>query len=420
MDPTQRAARSPQSAIRDLAVIGLTLILMFAALIYIVGQESPPETPESVGSSLSAGPRGTLALYRWLERTGFQVERVQGGETFPPSDGTLIMVNPNDDFPEGQAGSVRRWVEEGNTLILATGRRNSDLSAGLGGRHPMLREFDVDLDFAQLVTDTVPAAQPLFGDPSVDRVRIPTVWNLIVPVTSTTVLLSSRDDDGNRLPLAAVMMVGAGKLILLSSDYPLSNEGIREESNGALTYNLVQMAGSRRVVFDEAHHGAEVGGDIMALLTSTPWGWALIYGSVLVMVFLLWSAKRLGPPLPVWTPDLRRPTSDYVRSVAALFRRARKPGYAAERYLQYFKRTLTRHAELDPYLTDTRFVQALSERGRHTFNQEEMLRAIERLRQLEGGGSSSESVETETLKAIREAEKVRRQALGMSPQEEQA
>src|SRR5215217_6922983 len=102
MDPTQPAARSPQSAIRDLAVIGLTLILMFAALIYIVGQESPPETPESVGSSLSAGPRGTLALYRWLERTGFQVERVQGGETFPPSDGTLIMVNPNDDFPEGQ------------------------------------------------------------------------------------------------------------------------------------------------------------------------------------------------------------------------------------------------------------------------------------------------------------------------------
>jgi hypothetical protein len=42
-----------------------------------------------------------------------------------------------------------------------------------------------------------------------------------------------------------------------------------------------------------------------------------------------------------------------------------------------------------------------------------MARAIERLRRLEGGGSASQSVEAETLDAIREAEKVRRQALGL-------
>jgi hypothetical protein len=104
--------------------------------------------------------------------------------------------------------------------------------------------------------------------------------------------------------------------------------------------------------------------------------------------------------------------------VASLFRRARKPGWAAERYLQYFKRTLAAHAELDPFLTDERFVQALAERGRHTFPQDEMLRAIERLRQLEGAGTGSESTEQETLSAIRDAEKVRRQALGLSQQEQ--
>ena len=105
-----------------------------------------------------------------------------------------------------------------------------------------------------------------------------------------------------------------------------------------------------------------------------------------------------------------------MTSVASLFRRARKPGYAAERYLQFFKRTLSRHAELDPYLTDARFVQSLTDRGRHTFNPEEMLRAIERLRLLEGTGEGSrpsDSAEVETLKAIREAERVRREALGL-------
>jgi hypothetical protein len=242
---------------------------------------------------------------------------------------------------------------------------------------------------------------------------MPGVTTLTLPVSDTVVLASSRDDDGNRLPLAALVRVGDGRVFVLSSEFPMSNTGIREESNGAFVYNLVRAAGNRRVVFDEAHHGASVGGDILALLTGNPWGWALLYALVLGMLYLLWSGSRLGPPLPVWTPDQRRPTSDYVRSVAELFRRARKPGWAAERYLQYFKRTLTKHAELDPYLTDQRFVQSLAERGRHNFNQAEMADAIARLRTLEGGGSASESIEADTLAAIRAAEKIRREALGM-------
>ena len=40
-------------------------------------------------------------------------------------------------------------------------------------------------------------------------------------------------------------------------------------------------------------------------------------------------------------------------------------------------------------------------------------RAIERLRQLEGAGTGSEATEQQTLAAIRDAEKVRRQALGL-------
>ena len=111
-----------------------------------------------------------------------------------------------------------------------------------------------------------------------------------------------------------------------------------------------------------------------------------------------------------------------VTSVAGLFRRARKPGYAAERYLQFFKRTLSRHAELDPFLTDRAFVQSLAERGRYEFNTGEMEQAITRLRQLEGTGEgrgAADAAEMDALKAIREAEKVRKTALGMRENEEQ-
>ncbi len=412
-NPLYPTARTQQSRTGELLVLGISAIVLLIGLLWLVGFEGVSDTPESVGSTLSQGKRGTSALYEWLDRAGFDVGRVSSGQSFPPSNGTLVMVNPNADFPEGQAGSVRNWLEAGHTLILAMGSRNGDLSSGLGGAHPMLRELGIDLDFHTNFTDTVPLSQPLLNDPPVAAVKLPGVWTLALPITDTVVLASSLDSDGNRLPLAALIRVGDGRVFVLSSDYPMSNEGIRDASNGAFVYNLVQAAGNRRVVFDEAHHGASVGGDLIALLTGNAWGWALLYGAALVGIYFLWSGRRLGPALPVWTPDQRRPTSDYVRSVASLFRRARKPGWAAEHYLQYFKRTLSKHAELDPYLTDQRFVQSLAERGRHTFDQSKMAHAIERLRHLEGGGSASETVEAETVSAIRDAESVRREALGM-------
>ena len=409
----QTTGRNRQSALGQLALLGVLLIATFVVLLWLVGVQGVTETPESVGSSLDGGPRGTLALYRWLQSSGFDVSQVQSGQRFPPVSGTLVMVNPNSDFPEGQAGTVKSWVEAGNTLVLAMGSQQGDLSNAIGDRHPILREFGISLDLSSGYSDTVSLSQPLFNDPPVDRVRLAGVWSLSLPVSDTVVLVSSQDSDGNRLPLAAMMQVGQGRLYIVSGDYALNNTGIKEESNGAFVYNMIKMAGNKRVVFDEAHHGQSVGGDILALFTSYPWGWALIYGALMVGLYYFWSARRLGPPLPVVSPDQRRPTSDYVRSVASLFRRARKPGYAAERYLQFFKRTLSRHAELDPFLTDARFVQSLSERGRYPFNQDEMLHVIERLRKLEGGGTMSESVEAEALSAIREAEKVRRQALGL-------
>jgi hypothetical protein len=400
-----------------LALVGAAGVALLLVFIWLTELRGVDETPESVGSTMSTGPRGAQALYRWLEKAGIHVSRSGTEDVFPPPDADLLfMINPNGDFPEGQAGSVRHWVEDGHTLVLAMSGQLSDLGLGSRGVHPMLNELGIDLVFSPGYSPTLPVSQPLFNDPPVAQLHMPGSFSLMLPITGTLVLASTQGERGDRLPLAAMLKVGDGRVYMLAGEYPLSNIGLGEADNGAFVYNIVRLAGGTAVAFDEVHHSTSQGGDIVALLTRNPWGWAIIYAALLAGTYLVWSARRLGPPIPEPAPDRRRPTSDYVRAVAGLFRRARKPGYAAERYLRFLKRTLSRHAELDPYLTDARFVQSLYERGRHSFNPDDMLRAIERLRRLEGVGEGrppAESVELETLQAIRQAEDIRRQALGI-------
>ena len=65
-------------------------------------------------------------------------------------------------------------------------------------------------------------------------------------------------------------------------------------------------------------------------------------------------------------------------------------------------------------------MQSLAERGRYQFNTGEMEQAITRLRQLEGTGEgrgAGDSAEMDALNAIREAEKVRKTALGLGSKE---
>src|SRR5947209_1628900 len=177
MDPLPAAPASGGGGrLTEIAAIGISVVVLFAALIWLAGLSGAEETPESAGSSLSSGPRGALALYRWLEKSGYHVSRAEAGQEFPPDADTLFMINPNEDFPTGQAGSVRHWVEDGHTLVLGIGHVAGDLSTGIGGKHPMLRELGVGLQFAEGMSATVPLAQPIFTRPPASRVKMPTAF----------------------------------------------------------------------------------------------------------------------------------------------------------------------------------------------------------------------------------------------------
>ena len=195
---TSAAGNAGRSRVGEIAIIGVMAIALFAIFIWLSGSGGTQDTAASSGSSNSEGPRGTLALYRWLQKSGFEVSRAGPNDAFPPDADTLVMVNPTADFGTGQAADVKRWVEEGHTLVLAaSGLANSNL---LGG-HPMLKELGVDLQFSQGFTTTVPVAQPIFPYAGVGSVKMPGLYTLSLPLTGTSCWLRAARRRVNGCPL---------------------------------------------------------------------------------------------------------------------------------------------------------------------------------------------------------------------------
>ena len=100
----------------EISVLVLAALLLVAGMIWISGLQEVVESPESVGSSESDGRRGALALYEWLDRAGFDVERLGAGDDFPPGEGSPRGSKPN-----------RRAQPDGRGMLFKPGGRKRAL-----------------------------------------------------------------------------------------------------------------------------------------------------------------------------------------------------------------------------------------------------------------------------------------------------
>ncbi|HEV2952499.1 MAG TPA: hypothetical protein VG015_00210, partial [Candidatus Dormibacteraeota bacterium] len=112
-----------------------------------------------------------------------------------------------------------------------------------------------------------------------------------------------------------------GQIFWLADPQELCNGSIGQGDNGRLAADLLGIAAKAPVVFDEFHHGgaATIGGS--GSWTSLPWGIALIWASIVLLVGLAWRGRRFGPLLPR-TVVGDRSTREYTRAVGDLLRRS--------------------------------------------------------------------------------------------------
>ena len=320
--------------IDPLYVLAGVLLLVVVGLAIFVGTNAPSQGRS--GSALDSTSGGTTRLRELVEELGGRTVIVQG-ERFAPRDTgvtVLFMLGATELVSDSDAVAVRTFLQGGGTLIVGT-----DL--GLA-ESAVLRTYGVSLgdgtgagryDASSAIAATASAAQI-----SIDSGRSLTLSDRWSPVMRS----------GGRT-LAAMTREGTGTLVVVGSLAPFVNQYLSVADNGrfALSLAAAGFGAGRSIGFDEYHHGAHPSPELMAVLQRTWFGRAMLLAGALVFVYLWWSGRRFGPPLPA-DPRPPRSSLEYIRGFAGLLRRSGRDEIARERLRRDLRLGLATRYGLDP------------------------------------------------------------------------
>ena len=141
---------------------------------------------------------------------------------------------------------------------------------------------------------------------------------------------------------------GAGRIVVLSDPYIVSNAGINRADNLFLAAGVVTGGRSGRVAFDEFHQGyAATQNEFFAYFRGTPIIWMFAQIALVALAVVWTRGRRFARPLPAPRAD-RRSKLEFVASMAELQQRARAYDLAIENIYQRTRRALARYGGLAP------------------------------------------------------------------------
>lgn len=354
---------------RQRATLFLGLLLLAGALLaQAAAKESSPAAAPTL-SSRDAGPNGALALALWLQRLGYPVTRATGTQSSPAAaTGVDLVLSPTNAFAAADVQRTLAWVRRGGELIYlpspwptvgATGLSLDDrLGTALG---VALRTGATPAAGGQVATPIF----PYFVAPPAKRFLLHDGMALTLDDDAWTPLVA-RGSGAAAYVVAAVRRMGQGRVVVVGSAAFFANASLGEADNAALVLNaLARQPAGTPVAFDEYHHGEIAAPDVATAVRAAPWGWALIYATVVGFAFLLWGGRRFGPPVV-----RRRPVGhsggDYVAAFAGLLQRqAGRRGAAAwaqREYAGQVRRRLARAYGVRADLPPTELARIVAER----------------------------------------------------------
>jgi Na+-transporting methylmalonyl-CoA/oxaloacetate decarboxylase gamma subunit len=353
---------------RDLFILVGLFVLIFILIVLIPNDQEGGQSRRS--SSHSSNPYGTQALLVWMDELGFAVERLEYRDfELESDDAALFIFDPTTPFSKEEIDHLSDWVSEGGVLLFSASN-SSPMSSNPSDQ--LLEAFDVSTSPPsnnQVYIDRAPVNQPFFDLPPLHEVEVQTSRRLILERDDYAQLLGSPED-----PIMVGFPYGFGYVYIVSSVYPFSNGGLQIEENAQFSLNILQrIPDYGRVLFDEYHHGYFQAPSLRNFLLEQAWGKGLVFVFFSVLVFLIWTGRRFGKPIPLKEEVAQRSSSEYVESMAELFQRGGKQAYISQHYHSAFKRKIARPLGINPKLDDQQFLLELQ---RHTLANSDQIAAV--------------------------------------------
>lgn len=301
-------------------------------------------------STFLTGPNGAAALYMLLEELDIPARRLLRTWSADSTRDALVVLAPTEQATPREVQALREWVESGGTLIYGAGG-SGGVGAMLGLQLQRTRPDTLGPLATVRWTGVAAFPEPHAWTAGVDSIAgFAYAFREVTPALqndSATVLM--RTAEGH--PTVVSLALGAGRVIAWSDASVLDNRALRT-AGGELLFTRIADAATgtdRGLRFDEYHHGfreAKPLRALLAVLTGTGGGRALLQGLVACLAILLLAGARFGAPVEEHT-ERRRSPIEHMQALAGAYERAGARGTARRMLLAGMERQLGRRVLAD-------------------------------------------------------------------------
>lgn len=322
--------------------LALASALAIVAAGAAVGQRRQRESALSpLASADNTGPAGLAAARTFLVERGHPVRTLRARGDAPPEGAVVIVAAPGATLDEDEVSTLLLHAARGGTLVWA---------AGDASQPALERRLEARL----APYPGTRTAVPLAPHPLVQGVVLPVNEGAVSSARSSALPIAGSRDTAAVVSIA----LGRGEVLLLSGPEPLVNERIAEGNALSL---LTRLAARGPVVFDERWLVARGGPPGAA----PPLAALLVQALLAGLAWVLARGRRLGAIRPAPARETGRTARDYLRSLAALYRRAGAEGELARSAWARARRELERTVGLPARLADAEAQARLALRAPH-------------------------------------------------------
>lgn len=347
-------------------LFGSLVAIAILSVITVLNSPAPAAPALSIRNDRADG---AMALQRWLQRAGYEVEEVLSLSKQLAEVDVLFILEPDELYSDAQVQLINEWVRKGNTLIVC---------GSPGILNALLEPYELSIQYRILQAESASSAAPTLLHPTFDAAAITFGY----PISSTRPEAVPHLFIDNH-PVLMSLRTQLGQVWAAGIPFSFTNRGIRDEGNAKLIANLLANIPANAVIgFDEASHGYgdETALDFNGWLFGTAPGWGVLLAVAITVVYLALRGRHFGQIIPLPDDRLRRESGEYIQAMAALFRRSGERAEMLKHYESQLRRQLSKRYALDPKLENSELVKTVIYQD-PSINEADLRDLLTRLRQ---------------------------------------